>query len=133
MANKSTDAEIQLRVQTVTAMILQGYSRANIVQYGSKKWKVTERQVDDYISASKAEIKASTDISKEEQIELAKARYNDLYQKNYKSFDFKECRAVQDSLNKMLGLNEAEKHDLNVSGVFEIGYDDEDDNDSEGE
>lgn len=125
---KSTAAEIELRVQMIVAMILQGYSRADIVRYCAKKWKIESRQSDEYLLKAKAQIKLSTDISKEEQLELAKARYGDLYQKNYKTQDFKECRAVQDSLNKMLGLNEAEKVDNKITMVkpLIIGWEDDD-------
>lgn len=109
---KSTKAELELRVKSVVSWILQGRSYKDIVRYSSKNWNISSRQVDNYVKIAKEEIKASTNITKEEQITIAIARYNDLYLKNYTEKDYKECRGVQDSLNKMLGLNEAQKIDL---------------------
>jgi len=121
-AKKSTKAEIELRIQTVIEWILQGITYNEIVRYSASKWNIASRQVDNYIKTAKEEIKSCSDLEKEEQITLAIARYNDLYRKNYSIKDYKECRGVQDSLNKMLGLNEAEKLDLTDNRTFKIGY-----------
>lgn len=111
-AIKSTKAEVELRVQTIVKWILQGRSYTDIVRYSAKNWGISSRQADNYVKMAKDDVKATTKITKEEQITLAIARYNDLYLQNYTGKDFRECRNVQDSLNKLLGLNEAEKIDI---------------------
>ena len=45
---KSTNAEIEKRVKEITNLLLNGYSRLDIIQYSSK-YKVSDRQIDTYI------------------------------------------------------------------------------------
>ena len=113
---KSTNAEIELRVQTVIQMHLQGFSRIDIVRYAAKKWNVASRQTDEYLLKAKEGIKEIASGSKEEQIRTAIARFQDLYQKSYKNQDYKLCQVIQESINKLLGLNAESKLGITVSG-----------------
>ena len=53
---KSTNAEVNQRVAEIQDLILQGYTRSHILQYGSK-WKVSDRQIDDYLGQAKMALK----------------------------------------------------------------------------
>ena len=50
-----------------------------------------------------------------QKLKKAKKRYEDLYQKNYNIQDYKEARSVQDSLNKLIGLNEPDKKEIRIN------------------
>jgi len=112
---KATNAEIELRVQTVIKMTIQGYSRAEIVRYGSNKWKIGDRQMDDYVAKAKDGIKEIASPDKDDQRAKSIARKEDLYQKAYKNSDWARCESVSNSLDKLLGLNEPVKTESDVN------------------
>lgn len=103
---KATDAEIARRVATVHKLMVAGASRASIVQYGSKEWKITERQVDDYIASAKETIKAQTDRDKDNNLSMALARMGDIFQQCMSAKNYKGAIAAQQEINKLLGLYE---------------------------
>lgn len=51
--SKSTQAELDLRVNEVYEQIIAGRSRGNILQYSAENWDVSERQVDNYIKKAR--------------------------------------------------------------------------------
>lgn len=110
MAEKSTHAEIELRIATIYEMVVKGCSRKYIIRFGSEKWNVSSRQIDDYLKRVYEEIKETYSIDeKKELVSKQLAQLEDLYVKNYTIEDFRECRNIIESRAKMLGLNEAEK------------------------
>lgn len=107
MAEKSTDAEIELRIATIYEMVVKGASRKYIVRYGSETWEITSRQIDDYLKRVYEEIKETYGESyKKNILEKQLAQLDDLYVKNYTIEDFRECRNIIESKTKMLGLND---------------------------
>ncbi len=107
---KGTDAEIELRIATIYEMIVKGCSRAYILRYSADKWNIEERTVDSYLSKVRDLIKETYgDEYKESILNNHLAQLEDLYIKNYTIEDFRECRNIIESKNKMLGLNAAEK------------------------
>lgn len=114
---KSTDAEIQLRLDTIYEMVVKGASRKYIVRYASENWKITSRQTDEYLSRVYDEIKNTFTIEKKQEI-ISKqlAQLDDLYVKSYMIEDFRECRSIIESRSKLLGLNEPTKSDVTTNG-----------------
>ena len=49
MAKKSTNIEIDERINTVYKLLLEGNSRTQILQYGADTWDLKDRQVEEYI------------------------------------------------------------------------------------
>lgn len=115
MAEKSTDAEIELRIATVYEMVVKGASRKYIVRYGSENWKISSRQIDDYLKRVYEDIKeAYGDEYKEQVLNKQLAQLDDLYIKNYTIEDFRECRNIIESKSKLLGLNAPFKTEVTV-------------------
>jgi hypothetical protein len=115
MAEKSTNAEIELRIATIYEMVVKGCSRKMIVRYGSETWNITSRQIDDYLKLVYLEIKETYGQDyKEKLIEKQLAQLDDLYVKNYTIEDFRECRNLIESKSKLLGLNSAEKTEISL-------------------
>ena len=114
---KATDAEIQLRIDTIYEMVVKGASRKYIVRYCSEKFKISSRQTDEYLSRVYDEIKNTFDTEKKQQI-ISKqlAQLDDLYVKNYTIEDYRECRNIIESRSKLLGLNEPIKSDVTTNG-----------------
>jgi hypothetical protein len=120
MAEKSTDAEVELRISTVYEMVVKGASRKYIVRYGSETWNVSSRTIDEYLSRVYLEIKETYGEDYKKNI-LSKqiAQLDDLYVKNYTIEDFRECRNLIESKTKLLGLNSPEKSEV-VIRKFEV-------------
>lgn len=117
MAEKSTDAEIELRIATIYEMVVKGASRKYIVRYGSETWNVSSRQIDDYLKRVYEDIKeAYGDEYKEQVLNKQLAQLDDLYVRNYTIEDFRECRNIIESKSKLLGLNAPIKTDVTTQG-----------------
>jgi hypothetical protein len=120
MAEKSTDAEVELRISTVYEMVVKGASRKYIVRYGSETWNVSSRTIDEYLSRVYLEIKETYGEDYKKNI-LSKqiAQLDDLYVKNYTIEDYRECRNLIESKSKLLGLNSPEKTEVAIR-KFEV-------------
>ena len=64
MANKSTNAEISLRVNEVYGLLTRGYSRSQILQHSSEAWGVSGRMGDNYIAKARELIDADCNLSR---------------------------------------------------------------------
>tara|TARA_R110000796_G_scaffold82566_2_gene180930 strand:+ start:250 stop:660 length:411 start_codon:yes stop_codon:yes gene_type:complete len=114
---KSTDAQIQLRLNTIYEMVVKGASRRDIVRYCSEQYKITSRQTDEYLKRTYEDIKTTfSQEDKELIVSKQLMQLDDLYAKNYESSDFRECRMVVESRSKLLGLNEPVKQDITTNG-----------------
>lgn len=124
---KSTDIEIEQRIDTVVSLLCRFMSRRQILQYTSKKtdWNVTPRTIDDYISRAKEIIKEKSDP--EQTSGMIRKNFEMLFGKNLQNEDFRECRAVLESMAKLTGVNEPDKKEIDIKGkkLAEIfGFDD---------
>ena len=64
VANKPTMAEKKLRVDSVYGMLVDGASRANIIQFCAESFEVGERTADNYIAAARELIERDSDMSR---------------------------------------------------------------------
>ena len=53
MAKKSTNVEIDERINTVYDLLLRAYSRTQIVRYCAEHWNVGERQAENYMARAR--------------------------------------------------------------------------------
>jgi len=67
---KSTKSETEKRKNYIIGMILDGYSRSAIVQYGAENWQTKTRMMDKYIAKANAEIKERAKVDREENIDF---------------------------------------------------------------
>jgi hypothetical protein len=114
---KATIAESDLRTATIYEMIIKGCNKNYIVRFCAENYNIKLRQVEVYIAKATAEIKENYgEKYKEQIIEKHLAQLDDLYIKNYTIEDFRECRNLIESKNKMLGLNAPIKTDVTSNG-----------------
>jgi len=115
---KATNAEMKLRQATVYDMVIKGATRPFILRYAAREWGISSRSVDNLLARAKQDIeKVFGEKYRKEKLTLQLARLSDLYVKNYTIEDYRECRNVIETENKLLGLNEAEKHDVKVEAT----------------
>ena len=77
--NKSSKHIVNQRIKEVVNMLILGYNRDLILQNTSNLWKVSDRQIDTYISKARTLIEQS--VKKQVAYDYAKAvrRYEELY------------------------------------------------------
>ena len=92
-----------------------------MIQYVSKKtdWNISNRQVDTYISEAKEKIKNSGS-DKDFEIKKAKMRLEKLYQKNESIEDYKEWRALIETMSKLFGWSEPKKIEVDQNANHKI-------------
>ena len=77
MGRKSTKEEILNRVNVVYGLLLRAHSTHQIVQYGSEKWGVSERQVRDYLAEARKLMALDAEIERPQWLQAAIARLQD--------------------------------------------------------
>lgn len=105
MKKKATDAEITQRVLAITDLISQGASRSDIVQFCSSEYGVSDRHTATYLSRAYKIMRQQAEELAAQHYAIAIARYTKLYAKNYKVQDFRECRNVQQAIDKITILS----------------------------
>ena len=102
---KRTNQEIDQIINELVELITNGYSRQQIIQYCSDTHEVGERQTDNYLSRAYDVISTESQKLRTKLVKQSFKRYNELYYKNSAIQDYRECRAVQESITKLFGLN----------------------------
>jgi hypothetical protein len=74
MAKKSTNVEIDERVNAVYDLLLRAHSRTQIVRYCSESWNVGERQAENYISRARQLMQLDAELERPQWLAAAIAR-----------------------------------------------------------
>lgn len=77
MAKKGTNVEVDGRVNAVYDLLLQAYSRTQILQYCSAEWDISERQVENYIARARKLQQEVADQNRDEWFVGALSRLQD--------------------------------------------------------
>ena len=118
---KSTKAIIAKRVQEVSISLIAGESRFAIVQNGSKKWKITERQVDKYIDRARTTIQK--EVIKDLEYDYAKAlrRFEDLYRIGMEKENYKLAMSANREIVKLQSLTKVQlEHSGDINFITNI-------------
>lgn len=113
---KADIAEHDKRVNEVYLMLLQGFVRKQIIQYASENYKIGERSTDDYIRKARELFKSNLETETESKKFQILTQYYDLYNKNYKEEDFRECRNILKDISVVLGIEAPKKIDHTTDG-----------------
>jgi predicted ABC-class ATPase len=74
VAKKSTNVEIDERVNTVYDLLLRAYSRTQIVRYCSEHWNVGERQAENYMARARQLLALDAELERPQWFTAALAR-----------------------------------------------------------
>jgi hypothetical protein len=77
MAKKSTNVEIDDRVNQVYDLLLRAYSRNQIVRHCSESWNVGERQAENYIARARQLMQLDAELERPQWLAAAIARLQD--------------------------------------------------------
>lgn len=125
MTVKSNDAETINRINRVYQLLIQGWHRSDIVQFGSKEWGVSDRSVDEYIRRANTIINANAKVKQKRELNKMLNRHDDMRSRAYKVDDLRLILDIDREDAKILGLYQPEKK--NISGSIRIVDESEDD------
>lgn len=74
MAKKSTNVEIDERVNAVYDLLLRAYSRTQILRYSADQWGVAERTVETYIQRARQLMQLDAELERPQWLAAAIAR-----------------------------------------------------------
>lgn len=121
---KSTNAELEMRVNKVYELLINSWNRYDILQYVRKNWDIEDKQADNYIAKAKEIIKENAKQTQEEWLEDTKNKLQDLYKKAMSQKQTRECRQIIVTANKVLGYEKL-SIDANINGVIMVSKEDE--------
>ena len=119
--NKSIKHIVNQRINEVVNMLILGYNRDLILQNTSNVWKVSDRQIDTYISKARTLIEQS--VKKQVAYDYAKAvrRYEELYRLSIEKKDYKTALSVNKELTTLQGLFKIDvEHSGNIAFICNI-------------
>lgn len=119
--DKSSKHIVNQRVKEVVSMLILGYNRDLILQNTSNLWKVSDRQIDTYISKARTLIEQS--VKKQVAYDYAKAvrRYEELYRLSIEKKDYKTALSVNKELTTLQGLFKIKvEHSGNIEFICNI-------------
>jgi hypothetical protein len=77
VAKKSTNTEIDERVNTVYDLLLRAHSRTQILRYAAETWQVSERQAELYMSRARQLMQLDAELERPQWLAAAVARLQD--------------------------------------------------------
>jgi len=101
---KADEMESRKRITKIIEMLLDCEPRHKICQYMSKKWELTDRQIDRYIRKAKNKIIQNVRKEDKNAYENAIARRERLFNKAVKKKSLKTALNIDDSKAKIQGL-----------------------------
>lgn len=81
MAKKSTNIEIDERINTVYRLLLEGNSRTQILQYGADTWDLKDRQVEEYIKRARDYQRLDAELERPEWLHESLSALKDIQRK----------------------------------------------------
>jgi hypothetical protein len=107
--NKSSKVIFEQRVSIIAEMLLSGLRRFEIMQNIAthevfKTWKVSERQIDNYISSATKIIQGGISENQKVIFEQSSSRYDFLYKKLINVKDYKNAVLVVEKKANLHGL-----------------------------
>ena len=81
MAKKSTNIEIDERINTVYKLLLEGNSRTQILQYGADTWDLKDRQVEEYINRARDYQRLDAELERPEWLHESLSALKDIQRK----------------------------------------------------
>ncbi|MFP5437251.1 MAG: hypothetical protein ACLGH8_05670 [Bacteroidia bacterium] len=118
---KSEKHIVNERIKEIAVMLMNGYSRDKILQNTSKLWRVSNRQIDTYISKARENI--TSEIQRNVEYDYAKAitRYEFLFSKAIESLDYRLALTINKELSSLQGLYKMQvEHSGSVQFVCNI-------------
>lgn len=113
--------EIQLK--EIYQMIVEGKTKQEIGEYLTDKYKYTQRRINQLLEISSKRLKEEVSYDKDQLRDKHHGMLIELYKKNLDKGDFKECRLILETIQKVYGLNQIEPTKVEVEKVIRFKFD----------
>lgn len=113
MENRITQAEKELRLYHIYELVLNGYPRYKILEFGRNEWKASDRTIDGYIAEVAEMMKNENTKNFEYNYNLMNSRIEDLIVKCYLENDKKTLVNLLRLQSEINGLKR-EKVDVSI-------------------
>lgn len=122
MGKKVTKAEKEKRVSVIMQLICNGLGYNEICQYVSSKldWDVSTRTISRYIRVASSYFIEKANIDRDKEIGKAIERLEHLLKNAMSIKDLRFALQIMQEMNKLLGLYEAVKVNMEHSGEVEL-------------
>ncbi len=104
--DKKHKAGTLIGVEDVYKAFIKGYSSHQITEEFPSKYNVSKRTIERYIHKAKEMLRENCNQDIEDWRALSNERYGDLYRLSLKAGDIETCVKIQNSVDKINGLNE---------------------------
>ena len=104
--DRTSKADLELRVLKVVSMIEEGISRSEILLHCATEFGVSRSTGDRYIEEAYEHFKESYKPHMQRSAEISKRRLEAIYQKSMKREDYRTALLALTQLNKIQGLND---------------------------
>jgi hypothetical protein len=101
---KSTQIEIERRLDELEPLLLRGLPRRSIIQYGTKTWKIKPREIDEYMRKIKDRWLERQEPERKRNLAEAIEKRFDMYFEARKNSDIKSALEIEKDLRKLQGL-----------------------------
>lgn len=127
---RSDSAEVESRIDAILQIMISGLLRSrDILQFIRKDEKLNalfgdmpKRTFDGYIAWAKERLVEISQANRENEIALAKSRYEAIIHKALKVQDYRSVIAAQRELSKLLGLEADKNVNVNVTGNLNVKH-----------
>ena len=128
---KADNIEMEKRMtECVRLVVRERFTRAEFMRYCAEKWNLASRQSEVYWARVHEYMKEKNDKTRDKMVLEQIERYQELYDLCIEKKDYQTAKGILADINKMKGLNEAEKKDITSNGEsikIIIGVDEDDD------
>ena len=104
MAARSTEAEVDTRVEEVMGLMVDGCSRTDICEYARKNWGVGRSEADRYAQRAREAMRTWHRDSLEERATLSAARHERLYRLAVVDGDYNAAERILKDMDDLQGL-----------------------------
>jgi hypothetical protein len=104
MGKKSTRIVVRQRIAHIFGMLVDGYSRSDIMQYCAEHYGIAERQVDTYIEHCNDKLEHMERGSYEKRLNKAIERTTRLYHRCLTAKDRRSANIANKELNELEGV-----------------------------
>ncbi len=124
---RSTEFEMDVRIEKVAVMLMQGKKRGAILEYCGDNWDIKIAQSDNYIKRAKQVLRDESINSKSDrdlQFGISMRRLNELVKKCMAIQDYARALQAQKEINSLLALYEPQvQHvDMKHSGAIKHAH-----------
>lgn len=104
---KATQAELSVRLEQVTELLLDGHSRTHIQRASAEAWGLSTRQIDEYIRLATEEIEEINQASIEKHLALITRNLWSIY-RSTRATEPSTARMALMDIAKLRGLDKTE-------------------------